>query len=176
MVVFLSGYPCPCFSDFSWKRLYNHSKFYPDNSYQKRGQNTWSWGVRIYQEIDRTGLRRSQGFCTTCFDWTGFVCTFWHQDNQIPWSCWHYTHLVRISNHNSLKFNKTRNCFKVCPFPYWSTDYTQMRFTNWYFSKLTSWKTFSLQSKDKTFNCYDKSSFYFNCWNNRVMVYGSSAD
>ena len=106
MVVFLSGYPRPHFSDFSWKRLYNHSKFYPYNSYQKRGQNTWSWGVRIYQEIDRTGLRRSQGFCTACFDWTSFVCTFWHQDNQIPWSCWHYTHLVRLSNHNSLSLIK----------------------------------------------------------------------
>ena len=110
LVVFLSGYPRPHFSDFSWKRLYNHSKLYPNNSYKKRRQNSWSWGVRIYQEIDCTGLWCSQGFRTTCFDWTSFVCTFWNQDNQIPWSCWHYTHLVRLSKFNTLcyenKFTK----------------------------------------------------------------------
>ena len=150
MVVFLSGYPRPHFSDFSWKRLYNHSKLYPNNSYKKRRQNSWSWGVRIYQEIDCTGLWCSQGFRTTCFDWTSFVCTFWNQDNQIPWSCWHYTHLVRLS-----KFNKTRNCFKLCSCPYWST---KCIYTNWYFLRLTSLTIFSLQSWDKTFNSWDKLS------------------
>ena len=149
-MVFLSGYPRPCFSDFSWKRLYNHSKFYTDSSYQKRRQNAWSWGFRIYQEIDRPGLRRSQGFCTTCFDWIGFVCAFWHKDNQIPWSCWHYTHLVRLS-----KFNKTRNCFKLCPCPYWSTNYSIHQLVLF---KITSLNTFSLQSRDKTLNSWDELS------------------